>query len=459
MHRISFRALLLATSVILTPALRSAYDPAIVAADARWVVYLDLNGVRASTLGKELVDAVEAAQKQATDGAIGIDVSKLLAMVGAITAYGTNLAPDPKLIDGALIAQGTADLRKILESVLLQGTLTQPKVFAEATDLPFPAYAISDPDAKAEDKAQVMVAFPPEPVVIVSKSKAQLLKARDVARGAAPSLAKAANSPLGKARAEGAYLYSAMVVPAESPFPKNAPQARILQLTQSGSLAIGERGPNTFAHAELLASSEANAERLMKIMQGLTAMLGLAETNDAHLAEFLQSAEVSRNKSNVTLDLAYSSARLAQMVKSMRTQADVQAAKRKQPTIVMGRPVAEWGATEGAEPVPDSTAGTFRRTIDRVQLVNGSTITLGRTVGRTARFVGLEIVAADGGGTPLTIRPEFMRNVRGTMWQYPFPGTAGTYALKVSFTADPDEKTKFAVSVADPKVAEEAKGK
>ena len=458
MNRTFLHCALVASTLFLGSA-RAAYTPAIVSAEARWVVYADFDALRASTIGKELVAAVEAAQKQATGGMIGIDVPKLLGTIGSLTAYGTNFMPDPKLIDGTLIAQGTADLRKIAESMLLQGTLAEPKVFSEVTDLPFPAYAISDPNAKEADKTQLVVAFPPEPVVLASKSKAQLVKAREVLRGAANSLAKTPASPLAKmaASAQGAFLFSASVVPTEEVFPKNAPQARILQLTHSASVALGERGSNTFAHAELLASSDSNAERLMKILQGLTAMLGLAETNDQQLAEFLRSVEVTRDRNTVTLDLAYSSARLATMVKTLRTQSDAPPAKRT-PPISSGRVLAEWGGEAATGGSGSSEPAT--RTVEGVKLVNGAMITIGRLTNgaQNVRFTGVEIIPAGGAGTPMTFKPDFMRSVRGTMWQFPFPGTEGVYTLRVGYVGDAEGRAKFALSVSDPKAPAPAPG-
>src|SRR4051812_21447625 len=96
----------------------AAYDPALVAGDARWVIYADLNALRGSVVGKELVAAVEKVQADATGGFIGIDIPKLLMTVGSVTAYGTNLAPKAAAIDGTLVIQGTADLRKIAESLM-----------------------------------------------------------------------------------------------------------------------------------------------------------------------------------------------------------------------------------------------------------------------------------------------------------------------------------------------------
>jgi hypothetical protein len=437
---------------VIGPA-KGAYNPGVVAADARWVVFADFETLRSSSLGKELVSSIAAVQSQATGGIIGLDVAKVLTTVGSLTAYGTNLLKDPAAIDGALVAQGTADLRKIVESVMLQGTLAQPDVFSEVTDLPFPAYAISDPKAPDATKMQVIVAFPPEPIVLVSKSKAQLVKARDVVRGAAPSLAKGGARELRSldAKTTGAYLFAASVVPTEPIFPQNAPQARVLQLARSGAIVVGETGPDLFAHAELLASSDQNAEKLMKILQGMTAMLSLAETNDQHLGEFLNASTVTREKEAVTLHIAYPTARLAQMTQALRTSIEAKPVNR-QPSIIHGTAVAEWRADEADAPESSEANALTWRTIENVRLVTGSTVSLGRWLngGKNARFNRVELVPADGGGSPLVFRNEFMRNFRGTMSQFQFPGTDGVYTLKVAYVNDPDRKAKYAVSVRNP---------
>jgi hypothetical protein len=458
----------------------AAVNPAVIPADARWVVYADLNTLRTSVIGKELVNLAEKAQVETPGGKVGVDWQKLLATIGSATAYGTNLSRDPQDIDGTLVIQGTADLRKIAESILIQANLANPTGVTEVTDLPFPAYALKggkskpandkgeakEPAAATEPKApkalkgvalEVIVAFPPEPVVIVSKSKAQILKARDVFRGAAPSLAKGPASPL-KAFVQGsndAYLFAASTVPAEKFFPADGPQARILKMANSGSLAVGERGENTFAHSELVASDDQMADKLMKILQGLTAMMSLAETSDKQLADFLNSAAVERKGDAVTLDVAYSSARLAQMIKNLQQQSKPQDRAARAVPMIDGKSLAEWQAeavpaVEGAGPAPLAS-----RTIENVALKNGTLVTLARlnNGGKNVRFDRVEIVPADGAGAPLTFRPEFMRvaGPRGNWQQFQFPGADGNYTLKVAYVTDPDGKATFAVSARDPK--------
>ncbi|MBL9201061.1 MAG: hypothetical protein JNL39_11170 [Opitutaceae bacterium] len=457
------RPLFLATALLFGATAHAALNPAFVSAEARWIVHADLDALRATTLGQELVSAIEKAQADATGGTIGLDVARTLKTIGTLTAYGTNLTADPKAIDGALIASGTPELRKIVESALLQGTLAQPKIFAEDTSFPFPAYTISHaaPKGQPADQIQVIIVFPPEPVIIVGKSKAQLLKAQEVMRGAAPSLAKAPGSPLGRfvANAEGAHLFTASVVPADNVFPENAPQTRMLRLASAGSLALGERGENTFARAELLASSGANADKLAKILQGMVAALSLAETTDKQLAEFINSTSVTRTGDLVKLDLAYSSARLAAMAQSVRASMEKPAARTPAPPapIVTGRTLAEWTATASTAPDSDPANSSVTRTIEDVELKNGSTITLGWRLngGKGVRYQRVEITPAQG-GAPLVFRSDMMQagNNRGAQTaRFSFPGADGVYALKITYANDPEGKAAYAVSVRDPRPA------
>lgn len=437
-----------AALVTSTFAAQPSYNPAIVAADARWVVHADFNALRNSALGKELIDALQKAQAQASNGLIGLNIPRLLGTVGTVTAYGTNFSSDPTALDGTLVAQGTPDLRKIAESALLQGTLAEPKVFSEVPDLPFPAYAISDPKAPEGKQTQLVIAFPPEPILLISKSKAQLVKARDVFRGQAPSLAKNLKSELAQLRTntEHAYLHAASTVPPELLAAEKGPQARILQLATSASLVFGERDSNLVAQAELAASSDRNAEKLMKILEGMTSMLSLAESNDKQLADFLTSTSVSREKDVVTLKLAYPTERLVKMAQTLRAQAEPRPTQRAA-VITAGKVIAEWTASD----VEVERDGLAWRTVENVELANGNLITLGRALngGREARFDRVEIVPASG-GAPLTFGHEFMRNTRG-MLQFPFPGASGSYTVKVGYKNDPERKAKFALSVQEPR--------
>jgi hypothetical protein len=453
--------------LLICPA-HAAVDPAIVSADARWVVSVNLDELRETTLGKQLVALAQDAMPKAQMNNIQIDFQKLQMTVGTITAYGTNFSQDPKQIDGALVIQGTADLRKIAEALVLQGTLTTPDKVKELTDLPFTAYEIG---------GEVLVAFPPEPILLVSKSKAQLVKARDVFRGAAPSLAKSPALPLAAllAKSGAGFIGSASVVPTDKLFAAETPQTRIFQLMSSWSVAIGEEDQKTTAHLRLVSSSDDMSDKLLKIVQGMVAMASLAETSDTQLQAFVQSAAVARQDRMVSVDLAYSSDRIIQMIKTVQQQANPAPAGQPRvpaPPVAPGRIVAEWPINEAA---PGSVAGpaTLKdHTIENVSLVNGATITLvgRRDLNGHGVIDCVDILPVGGSGAPLHFEAETMRllgyqpqvapyashgkliALRGSYGTaaFEFPGEDGKYLIRVRYIDEPGGKSSLAVRLKDP---------
>src|SRR5262245_46766376 len=87
-------ALLLISTVLLRPA-GAALNPGVVAAEAQWVVFADMNALRASVLGQEIVANIQRHMPTLPPSATGIDFNfqLLLSTIGNVTAYGVNLTP------------------------------------------------------------------------------------------------------------------------------------------------------------------------------------------------------------------------------------------------------------------------------------------------------------------------------------------------------------------------------
>lgn len=469
------------------PEAKAAFNPATVAGDAQWVVHVDLNELRQTIIGKELV---AFAQKQMVPPAanaggpanqtpdIRLNIEKIFTTIGTVTAYGSNFVPDPEKLDGSLIIAGTPDLRKIAESLVLQFSIGSPKDVVEEAGAPFDTYRLG---------GEVYIGFPPQPVILISKSKAQLNKAADVLKGSAPSLAKTPNSPLTPLlRAPGQpFIIASSVVPANLPGVPDGPQARILQLTQAGTVAFGETAGKTTGHLKLVAPSEASATKLQKIVEGMSAMLSLAESGDRDLQQFLQSVSVQRQDRAVTLDLAYSSERLIQLFNAM--QAAQQAASRPPqpvrpaPVQPPAKVVATWNTAGTAAPGVATAAALASRKIENVKIVTGATIALkanrnGRAdQAQSGRFDAVEIAPA-GGGAALRWEAEAMKLSRFGSRQgdfasgrryigltapageasFEFPGAEGEYTITVRFLEENDANTTLSVSVREPMPAPEA---
>jgi len=464
-----FLVLLCFPLLLLAPDAFGAINPGIVSADAQWVVFADVNALRQSTLGREVIAAFQQKlQPRPYATPVEFDLQRLFATIGSVTDYGTTLTSKANLVDGALVIEGTGDLRKIAEGCAAQAALTHPDRVGESKDLPFSGYVLG---------RDLIVGFPTEPIIIIGKSAAHVIKARDVYRGQALSLARSLSSPLTQllAKAGNAYGVAASIVPPEISG-ADAPQARILQLIGSGIATLGEENQRTSARADLIAKSDDGAGKLDKIVQGLAAMLSLTETNGRQLAEFLQSAKVEKHDRTVSVRVSYSSDRLAQMIQKLEQRGPQPPAPGQIRKDFGGTVVAEWkldqapaGAAPGAEQLVDHP-------IANVHLVTGATITISgqRASGsRNNALIDRVEIFPMAGGPGLRFEAENMRlrgfGPRNAPWasggrviaalgywafaQFEFPGGEGDYMIHVRHVDESAGTTTLAVSVTPPGVA------
>jgi hypothetical protein len=451
---------------------RAAFDPATVPADAKWILHIDFNALRESPVGKELIAIAEKNAVIPNSANIQIDVKKVIATLGSATAYGTTFSKNHNEIDGTLVLQGTDDLRKIAEGLAAQFSVSNPEIVSDVKDLPFSAYSI---------KGEVTVAFPPEPIILVSRSKPQLLKALELYRGKGPSSARGPSSLKNLIpKTKTLLVLAASEVPnTDGLFPEDAPQARILKMASSASIAIGNDEKLTTASVQLVATDEEMSDKLLRIVQGLTAMLSLAQSDDKQITDFLRSLKVERKGKVIVLNLSFPSEGLVKMIQGIeedekRQQQNQNNNNQQQPKkpAITGKVIDTWVADQDTKNEGISPLTLFHRTIENVALKNGTTIILNgrREGGENARYDCIDIIPA-AGGTPLHFEAENMKlsryrvektpyasggkdiilenNATGTA-RFEFPGVDGTYTLKVRYVDENDGKAVFTVSTQDP---------
>jgi hypothetical protein len=456
---------LLLLALLPRPAMGAALNPAIVPTDARWVVGLDLNAVRETELGQELTDFIKAKTPGSDSGVLKLDPQKVLAAIGSVTAYGTSFAHSPKEMDGVLILQGNADLRKLAEGYIAQATVTTPDQVLQITDLLCEAYSIH---------GEIIVGFPKEPIILVSRSKAQLTKALELFRTHQGSLA-GAPSPLSALLPGGNSVFvAASVVPAAEVFgAQDGPHARVLQMASAGSLVLTLDASNTTALLQLSASSDEMADKLQKIVQGIAAMVSLAETTDKQLTDFIQSVNTTRDGRIVSTKLAYPTEGIVRIVRNLRQELETIPSPNGDAHHGDDRSqiIAQWTA-DAAIGQPTPTAESLvTHTIENVALKNGTIITLTghRNDGENARLDCVEIIPT-AGGTPLVFEAENMKlnhyrvepvpfASRGRLIlavdetakaRFEFPGADGSYTIKVRYVDESDGKATFSVATREP---------
>ncbi|MEO6004342.1 MAG: hypothetical protein ABIZ04_19535 [Opitutus sp.] len=455
-----------ALAVLPLSSSHAALDPKIVSADARWLLHVDFNLLRQSEIGRSLLETAMKNHAPENNSTVHVDFQKVLATVGRATAYGANFAHDPQLIDGTLVVEGTADLRKIAEGYVAQAMLSTPDSITEIKDLPFEAYAVGK---------DVFVGFPKEQIILVSKVKAQLTRAYELYQGKGASMAKASASPLRDLvpSSPDGFLVAASVVPGDSVAPEAGPHARLMRLAQSASVNIGEKDKLTFAHVKLLADSADTADKLQKIVQGLTAMASLANTENHDLEQFMKSVTVEKQNLAVLLRLSYPSEQLSGMIKTL--QQDQTRVVHNGPSAA-GKMIAEWKADQdlgGNEPTENNRAV---HAVENIHLAAGAILRFtGRSEGSEPARLDYVEIEPRGGGSALKFEAEYMKlsRYRAEDWsaasggkaivvragtgvaELQFPGAPGDYTLKVHYFDEADGKCTFTVRIEDPAASKE----
>ena len=464
----------LALLATLSPAARAELNPAHVPADAKWVVYADLGALRQTALGEQLIARIPVAENLPENSPIRPDIAKILETVGSITAFGDTLTPNSAEMNGALIIEGKAEMRTIAEALIAQFSVSHPEVCVELTGLGIEAHQIH---------GEIVIGLPAEPIVLVSRSADKMLEALELYRGRGASLAKGAHALTGLLpdRDVPYTIHAASIVPSEAiGGGENTPQARVLQMTQAAAVSLGEAEGNLVARATLESKDDALADKLVRILNGLTAMLSLAESSNADLTAFISSVQVKRVDRTVSLRMSYPTARLvtmfeeqmAQMAQHQSPSEDAPAAPEApaQPKQrdVQGEAFPTWMADAklGSDGVSGGNFALY--TSDPVDLTVGDriTITSERDQGEHARVDFIELLPV-GGGDGVRYEAEFMRlsnysiersefasenelikvgDGLGTA-QLRFNGTPGSYRVRVSYVDETDGNATFNLSL------------
>lgn len=476
-HTLKVAALASPLLALAATPIRADFDPAVVPAEAQWVFYLDINTLRSSALGSELMSLVPEFDLDSEQLPVKLNVPKLIESLGSATAYGTSFSDDPAKMDGALVVRGTEDLRKMVQGFLLAGSASDDAKgevkISEVSDLGFEAYTVQN---------ELLVALPPGNAILVSKSRESLAAAGTLLGNEKGSLARAKNAALAALipKSSELYLLAASVVPRESAMmPGEGPQARLLQMASAASLAMGEDGTMTTARIQIDATSADMADKLVKILQGMVAMLSFAETDDEALASFLRSVTVEKTKSGALLNLAYPTDRLVQMLKTLRDEQKSQARSGDhdrgpaKPAPVQGRIVSEWVADKDLASDRPTAENLVTHTVENVPLKTGDMIWLNGNRGRgeNGRFDYVEITPSDRSGPPLRFEAENMRLTHyrpesaefasggeliildegSGSARFAFPGVAGNYTLTVAYVDENDGQSAYSLSITEQK--------
>jgi hypothetical protein len=293
------------------------FEPSRVSADSHWVIHVDLESLWPTSIGRSLVEVLELPSTPSKDRTIPVSLQRLLGTVRSVTAYGASIPSGPSTFDGAILVEGTTEMRKIAESMLLLRSLDQTDTCALVPAFPFPVYLIAESKAQAEQGLGLFIAFPPEPFLIVSRSRPAVLKAQALFGDATLSLAGAKAAPLNQValKPHAGALVCAGVAPPASFHRPDDPSSRILHLVETASLELREKDGKVIGHSDVSAHSDSDAQKLHRILDGILALPVLAGTMAPQPFDLLRSITVTRAGKDVSLGISRNTDELAALIR------------------------------------------------------------------------------------------------------------------------------------------------
>lgn len=283
-----------------------------VAADAKWVLHLDLDNFRSTQVGDCIVKGRldRDMAKAKADLKTYLDFDFDWTQINGLTAYGMDYQTQGKA-QGVLLVQSTLDVQKALESAITKqaqaGIDGNVKVIQDSA---VPLYCVRD---------EFFVALPAGKPVVLSKTRDLIQKALAVLAGQAPNLAAGSTfagfPPTPKAFA---FLGMAAGFTESAPIP---PQARVLKMTDAARLVLGETGNQVFLTATLQAKTPELSAQMQQVLQGLIALGALGQPDNQDLQQLIQATKVSANDRLVTVDLQFPVATVVQKIQQRQAEA------------------------------------------------------------------------------------------------------------------------------------------
>lgn len=274
-----------------------------VAADAKWLLHLDLQNLRRTQVGEFLTkNLLEKASGELKDK-IGIDVGALVQKISHVTAYGTEFAKNPEK-NGVLMVQMDAEAQKILEGVLAaqlladsKGAVTKEQQGASAL------YSVHN---------EIFLSLEPNHLAILGKSANQIDKAKSVLAGKSPSL-KNSDAFSDFPPAPDAFFFLA-VAEGFNDAAAVPPQAQVLKMAEGGQLVIGEQTEKLFLSLALKSKTAEVTEQIQQVFEGIRAMVSLGQAENKDLQELVKSIKVAAKNKIVTVNAEFPVAPLLKKV-------------------------------------------------------------------------------------------------------------------------------------------------
>lgn len=278
-----------------------------IAADAQWVIHLDVEALLATrvgdTLAREALDPKLAGPTANLKQELGFDFN--WRRIRSLTLYGTDFT-GPQDLRGVLLVETDMDVAQGLEAARSKfAAAGQGDVggLRRLDDVSFPLYCLQDMLYVAAERGRP---------VVVGKGRGTAVKARAVLQGEAPNLKAAPGFGEFCQTGDGFFFVAAAQGFSETaPVP---PQAKVLRMADGLRFSLGEFADQVRASLALSTRTRESAQQIQLVVQGMLALATLSQPDDPDLQTLLRSMGVSLDDKVVTLNVSLPSGKLSQKI-------------------------------------------------------------------------------------------------------------------------------------------------
>lgn len=272
-----------------TPAGAAPLDRRQVATDAKWLVHLDFDAMRAAKTAqgiqeKWLSGAVARRRLEEVQRTIGMDPLRDLR---SITLYGTRFTRST----GVVLVRAKMDRQRLL------GLLKHEPSHRITSYGDYELHRWTQNKGK-QDEHTVTGCFHGAETLVLGRVAAEVKTALDVLDAKVPHLTEA-NSLLSEQAPEGTVLQARAAGLAEADLPVQSPISRQID---GLSLVVGEHEGEVFALARLVAKTNEAAGQIRSVLEGFLALARLQANGEEEAIAVLEAIQLRVNEKTVTVE-------------------------------------------------------------------------------------------------------------------------------------------------------------
>lgn len=270
-----------------------------VSSTAKWLLHLDVNTFKDSSLGTLVLDEIRAEHQQQMEALAELLGSNPLRDIDNITLYG----PDNNPANAVLMVSGRFDPKKLRALVALNETYKT---------IPYGSYTLHEWTSEDNGRNQVGV-FARDNMILMSQALQPVEEALDVLDGTHANIAQSNNlACLSKAPANPIALIAAEDL---GQLTGDNAHAAILKNSDVLMVIADEQNQNFSLSLDLWAREEQTALQIEQILLGIKAFMALNQAEHPELNQMLRSIQFSRQDSLISIHFQYPSADLFSFLK------------------------------------------------------------------------------------------------------------------------------------------------